>query len=107
MDGTTCQIVLFFKWSLGATVADAEPPIRLRTSKIAQKPRSSLARRYGPASPKSTSPPNFPINGDAYLFVQQVVPAYEDGIVDVSVWIDNVPDAINWQCNLYISQEWG
>lgn len=48
-----------------------------------------------------------PINGDAYLFVQQVVPAYEDGIVDVSVWIDNVPDAINWQCNLYISQEWG
>lgn len=44
-----------------------------------------------------------PVLGDAYLTVQQVVGAYEDGVVDVSVWIDNVPDAINWRCVLFVT----
>jgi hypothetical protein len=46
-----------------------------------------------------------PVLGDAYLTVQQVVGAYADGVVDVSVWIDNVPDNINWRCQLFVTQE--
>ena len=48
---------------------------------------------------------NQPKNGSAYLSVQQVVPAYSAGVVDVGIWIDNVPDNVNWRCYLFISHE--
>ncbi len=38
-----------------------------------------------------------PIYGDAFLTISQIVPDPVHGIVTVGVWIDNVPDEINYQ----------
>jgi hypothetical protein len=38
-----------------------------------------------------------PIFGDAFLTISQIVPDPVNGIVEVAVWIDNVPNDINYQ----------
>lgn len=47
-----------------------------------------------------------PINGEAFLTVQQVAwSPLDGGVVDVSLWIDNVPKPIPWRCSLFVSRE--
>ena len=41
-----------------------------------------------------------PIFGDAFLTISQVVPDPANGIVNVGVWIDNVPIDINYQVTI-------
>jgi hypothetical protein len=45
------------------------------------------------------------INGDAYITAQQVAwSPLEGGVVDVSVWVDNVPNPVHWRCSLFLSR---
>lgn len=41
-----------------------------------------------------------PIFGTAFLTIEQIVPDPDNGVLDVGVWIDAVPNDINYQVNV-------